>query len=461
MFVNREEEITRLKQALNQEKAQLIVIYGRRRCGKSALIRRIVDKDTVYFSADMREMPLQIRSLSQRIEKEVPGFSVPVYPGWDSLFRSLNRSLKHRITLCIDEFPYLVKNSPDLPSVLQNIHDDDSHSNFNLILCGSSQMMMHDMVLNRKAPLYGRAGEIMKIHPMHPAYLMKYLRIPAAEAVTEYSIWGGVPRYWEIRKSSGSLEKALSYHVINQYGLLADEPERLFSDEIRTSVQAFTLLSLIGLGCHRLSELASRMEKPSTHLSGILSFLIELRYIRREVPFGETVRSTRKTLYKIDDPFLNFWFTFVLPDKSRIDLGLGSQVIQKVKKNLDYYTASAWEEMCRKSVPYIFKDQEFGPGCRWWGNGLDRNMMEIDVIAESGDKKTLLVGESKWTEKPDIKEEAGILLNKVNNLPSAKGKKILPVLFLKRKPKFSPPGVLIFAPEEVIGSVRMDANYAN
>jgi hypothetical protein len=453
MFVNREEEISRLKLVLNQEKAQLIVIYGRRRCGKSALIRRLVDKDTVYFSSDMRETPLQIRSLSERIEKEVPGFSVPVYPGWDSLLRSLNRSLKHRITLCIDEFPYLVKNSPDLPSVLQNIHDDDSHSNFNLILCGSSQMMMHDMVLNKKAPLYGRAGEIMKIHPMSPACLMQYLRLSAEESVTEYSIWGGVPRYWEIRKSSGSLEKALSYNVINQYGLLADEPERLFSDEIRTSVQAFTLLSLIGSGCHRLSELAARMEKPSTHLSGILSFLVELRYVRRELPFGETVRSTRKTLYKIDDPFLNFWFTFVLPDKSRIDLGLGSQVLRKIKKNLNSFVAPAWEEMCRKSVPYLFRDREFKPACRWWGTGLDRNPMEIDVVTESVDKKTLLVGESKWTDNPDIREEAFVLLSKVKNLPFAGGKKIMPVLFLKHKPEFAQPGVSIFDPEDVVGSL--------
>ncbi len=454
MFVNREEELSRLKVALNQEKAQLIVLYGRRRCGKSALIRRLVDKDTVYFSSDMRGMPLQIRSLSERIEKEVPGFSVPTYPGWDSLFRSLNRSLKHRITLCIDEFPYLVKNSPDLPSVLQNIHDDDAHSNFNLILCGSSQMMMHDMVLNKNAPLYGRAGEILKIHPMSPACLMEYFRFSALESVTEYSIWGGVPRYWEIRKLSGSLDKTLSYHVVNQYGLLADEPEKLFSDEIRTSVQAFTLLSLIGSGCHRLSELAARTEKPSTHLSGILSFLVDLKYVRRELPFGETVRSTRKTLYKINDPFLNFWFTFVLPDKSRIDLGLGSQVLRKIKKNLDSYVAQAWEEMCRKSVPFMFRNREFKPASRWWGNGLDRKPIEIDVIAESSDKKTLLVGESKWTEKPDIQEEVFVLLNKVKYLPFASGKEIMPVLFLKHKPEFSPSGVSIFGPEDVVRFIK-------
>lgn len=315
MFVNRETEITRLKKVMGNETAQLIVVYGRRRSGKSTLLKRIMDDDTIYFSADMREAPLQIKALSVRIEDLIPGFSEPVYPGWDSLFRALNRSLQKRITLCIDEFPYLVKNSPELPSLLQNIHDDGAHSNYNLILCGSSQMMMHDMVLNKKAPLYGRAGEIMKINPMSVHHLMDFLGLTPEEAVREYSVWGGIPRYWEIRKSSGSLEEAIEYNVVNPYGLLSDEPERLFSDEIRTSVQAFTMLTLIGSGCHRISEIAARMEKPATHLSGVLAFLNELKYIRREIPFGKSLRSTKKSLYKINDPFLNFWFTFVAPDK--------------------------------------------------------------------------------------------------------------------------------------------------
>ena len=454
MFVNRETEISRLKLVLDQEKTQLVILYGRRRCGKSTLLKRLMDKDTVYFSADMRETPLQIKALSERIEKEVSGFSVPVYPGWDSLFRSLNRSLKERITVFIDEFPYLVKNSPDLPSVLQNIHDDDAHSNFNLVLCGSSQMMMHDLVLNKKAPLFGRAGEVMKVNPMLAFHLMKYLKVPAVAAVTEFSIWGGVPRYWEIRKTSGSIDNALSYHVVNQYGLLADEPERLFSDEIRTSVQAYTLLSLIGSGCHRLSELAARMGKPSTHLSGVLAFLTELKYIRREIPFGESLRSTKKTLYKIDDPFLNFWFTFVVPEKSRIDLGLTSQTLNRIKKNLSSYTAITWEELCRQSVPFIMHDSEFKPASRWWGKGADGTPMEIDVVAESVDKKTLLVGESKWTEKVDITGEINVLVNKTGNLPFTKGKKIVTALFLKYKPTVSTPGVMIFDPEDVVGSLK-------
>jgi hypothetical protein len=454
MFVNRETEISRLQRVLKQEKTQLVILYGRRRCGKSTLLKRIMDKESVYFSADLRETPLQIKAFSERIDKVVPGFSDPVYPGWDSVFRNLDRSLKNRITICIDEFPYLVKNSPELPSVLQNIHDDDAHSKYNLILCGSSQMMMHDMVLNRKAPLYGRAGEIMKINPMSVFYLMEYLKVPAAEAVTEYSIWGGVPRYWEIRRTSESLDNALSYHVVNQYGLLAEEPERLFSDEIRTSVQAYTLLSLIGSGCHRVSELASRMEKPSTHLSGVLSFLMELKYIRREIPFGESLRSTKKTLYKIDDPFLNFWFTFIVPEKSRIDLGLTSQTLKRIKKHLPSFAANAWEELSRQSVPFIFKDIEFKPAGRWWGKALNGEPVEIDVVAESVDSKTMLIGESKWTDSVDIVYEVNNLRKKITNIPFSREKSIIPALFLKYKPDGTFPGIRIFDPAEVVSSIK-------
>ena len=392
MFVNRNIEIARLKRVLSNEKAQLVVIYGRRRSGKSTLLRQIIDNNTIFFSADMRETPLQISALAERIEGIISGFSTPVYPDWDSLLRTLNRSLHKRITLCIDEFPYLVKNSPELPSLIQNIHDDGAHSNYNIIICGSSQMMMHDLVLNKKAPLYGRAGEIMKISPLSVHHLMTFLAITPEEAVMEYSVWGGIPRYWEVRKSSRSLEEALEYNVINPYGLFAEEPERLFSDEIRTSVQAFTMLTLIGSGCHRLSEIAARMEKPSTHLSRILAFLIELKYIRREIPFGESLRSTKKTLYKIDDPFLNFWFTFIAPEKSRIDLGLTSQALQDIKKKMPIYTASVWEELCRKAVPFLFPDDNFNPAKRWWGRGIDGSQLEIDVIAESRDRKIIVAG---------------------------------------------------------------------
>ena len=452
MFVNRNTEIERLRKILSQETAQLVVIYGRRRGGKSALLRQIIDNNTVYFSADQSEAPIQIRSMAERIEQKVPGFSTPIYPGWDSLFRSLDRSLKERITLCIDEFPYLVKNSPELPSLIQNIHDDGAHKNYNLILCGSSQKMMHEMVLNKKAPLYGRAGEIMKVKPMSVYHLMKFLEVTPEEAIREYSVWGGIPRYWEVRKSAASLGESVENNVINPYGLFADEPERLFSDEIRTSVQAYTMLTLIGSGCNRLSEIAARMEKPATHLSGVTSFLIELKYIRREIPFGESLRSTKKTLYKIDDPFLNFWFTFVAPDKSRIDLGLTGQALKDIEGKLPVYVSSIWEELCRQAVPFLFSGESINPAMRWWGRGKDGLPMEIDVIAESSDKRTLVIGEAKWSEKSSPETESEILQRKIDNLPFIKAQKIIRILFLKNPNPIWPGGTTVFGPEDVVNA---------
>jgi AAA+ ATPase superfamily predicted ATPase len=453
MFVNRAAEIERLERVLQSEHAQMVVIFGRRRCGKSTLLRKVMTNDHVYFAADLREATLQIEALAKRIEKIIPGFATPLYRDWDSLFRNLNSVLRSRITLCIDEFPYIAKNSPELPSILQNLHDDNAHSNFNIILCGSSQLMMRVLVLDIHAPLYGRADEIMQIQPMSVYHMRMFLGLSAIDAITEYSIWGGVPRYWEIRKAAGSLEDALKDQVFNQFGLLTDEPERLFSDEVRTSVQAFTLLSLIGSGSHRLSELAGRSGKPSTHLSGALAFLTELRYIRREIPFGESLRSTKRSLYKIDDPFLNFYFTFVVPEKSRIDLGLTSQVFKEVKKRLPQYTSAVWEELCRKALPFLIKDNEFNQAHRWWGKGRDGAILEIDVVSESLDKKYLLVGEAKWSGNEVTKRDADELTDKSANLPFAKGHKIIPVLFVKNKPEAVPDGLLVFDPEDVISAL--------
>lgn len=453
MFVNRNTEIERLIQALGSGKGRLIVVYGRRRCGKSALLRKIMDDSFVYFSADMSESPLQIKALSERMEKAVPGFAGPVYNSWDVLFRSFNSALKKHVTLCIDEFPYLVKNSPELPSVLQNLADDRGHDNFNIILCGSSQAMMKGMVLDSNAPLYGRAHEILRIDPMQVGNLKEFLGLNAVDAVTEFSIWGGVPRYWEIRKESGSLDEALSRHVVNPYGLLADEPERLFADEVRTSVQAYTLLALIAAGCHRLTEMASRVGKPATHLSGILSFLTGLKYIRRELPWGESVRSTKKTLYKIDDPFLRFWFTFVVPERSRIEAGLTGQVMKRINKELPGYVSAEWENLCRRAVPFLGLPGEFEPGSRWWGRTTDGTITEVDVVALSSDGKALLIGECKWSDDQDAGKTAEELQAKIKALPMAPRHKVIPALFLKKKPENSPKGFLIFTPGDVVDGI--------
>jgi AAA+ ATPase superfamily predicted ATPase len=451
MFINRDREITRLNQALAKGKAQVIVVYGRRRCGKSTLLREIMPPNAIYFSADLRETSLQIGALSKQIDTLIPGFSKPVYPDWDTILKSLNRVLTARTTLCLDEFPYLVKNNPELPSVIQKIIDDQEHDNFNLILCGSSQQMMYGLALESTSPLYGRSDEIIRIKPMAVNHLREYLNISSIEAVREFGVWGGVPRYWEIRKQSNNFEEAIRYHLLDQYGILYEEPERLFSDEMRTSVQAFSVLSLIGTGSHRISEIAGRLGKPATQLSRLLGFLTNLGYIRREIPFGESIRSTKKSLYKIDDPFLSFYFTFLVPNKSRLEFGLVDQVFPDISRNYDKYLSGLWEELCRRAVPFIEIDgTRFDTASRWWGNGIDGKPMEIDLIAESTDKRTLLAGEVKWSDKVSYNELKMSLDRKCANLPFCGTKQIIKAVFLKAKPTKALPETLVFLPDDIL-----------
>ena len=179
--------------------------------------------------------------------------------------------------------------------------------------------------------------------------------------------------------------------------LLFKEPEMLFFDEMRTSVLAFSILTLIGLGCNRLSEIAGRLEKPATQLNRPIKLLIDLGYVRRETPFSTSLKSTKKSLYKISDPFMNFYFSFVVPNKSRLEFGLIEQVWDEINGKFNQYVSEIWEELCRNAVPRLkIEGKTFNPAQRWWGNGTDGKAMEIDIVAESTDKSTLLIGEVKW-----------------------------------------------------------------
>jgi AAA+ ATPase superfamily predicted ATPase len=330
-FVNRIEEQQRLKKALGREGASFIVMYGRRRCGKSRLIKEVLSPSDIYFMADQSEAVQQRSLLAKVTGKNIAGFDKVIYPDWKTFFENLNVRLQQKITLCLDEFPYLVKNAPELPSVIQHLMDDKAQLKFNLILCGSSQQLMQGLVFDRTAPMFGRADEIMKIQPMPPAYLQEVLNCSATEAIEEYSVWGGIPRYWELRSAGKNLRQTLAWHLLTSQGVLYDEPMRLFLDDMRDTVHSFTILSLIAAGCCRLSEIAGRLEKPANHLAAPIDKLLMLGYIEREMPFDENYKNSKKSIYRIADPFLHFYFRFVVPNRSFIEIGQTDSVLKKIK----------------------------------------------------------------------------------------------------------------------------------
>lgn len=451
-FVDRIGETARLRDALSREKSSLVVVYGRRRLGKSTLIKRVLSDRDVYFIADRSEGQHQRTLLAKVIAQVFSDFDKLTYPDWESMFRAVNYRADKRFTLCLDEFPYLVEQSPELPSVLQKIVDE-KQLKYNLVLCGSSQNMMYGLFLDSTAPLYGRADEIMRLAPIRLPYIQEALGLDATAAIEEYSVWGGVPRYWELRESRSSLDDAMWHNILSGNGSLFEEPIKLFQDDVKDIVKTSTIMSYIGTGANRLSEIAGRCDEPATNLSRPLKKLIDLGFLEKDIPFGIDEKNAKKSLYKIADPFMAFYYQFVVPNRSFIELNRRLPIDQALNTHFSEYVSMQWEKMCRDAVTgNLVNGVVYGKAKRWWGSVLNEakkaEQVEFDVVAESIDKKYLLVGECKWTTQENGKQLTAELLRKAKLLPFANDYTIVPMLFLKSVPKDDIGNALL--PEHII-----------
>ena len=449
-FVDRTGEQRRLHQAIHGDNPSgLVVVYGRRRLGKSTLIKKVFHDDDVYFMADNSDASQQRRLLAKALGYKFAGFDKVEYPDWESLFMQLNYRTEQHFCLCIDEFPFIVKVDNSLPAVLQKLIDTKSLK-YTILLCGSSQQMMQGLVLDAAEPLYGRADTIIQLTPIKVKFLQEILQTDAVTTIEEYAVWGGVPRYWELRERELSMMDAVKYHVLDVNGTLYEEPTRLFMDDLTQTTLSSTLLSLIGNGVNRLSEIAGKMGKPSTELSRPMGKLISLGFIERDIPFGESPRSTKRSIYKIADPFMNFFYHYVIPNRSLIALGRTEMVCRMIESNLSAFVGARWETLCRHAVSgNVIDGTVWNVAGRWWGSVSRDKSVELDVVAESQDKKKVLVGECKWTEGEyadrlfaDLKERASLC-------PFIKGRDVVYVLFLKR-PALD--GVIrnVFLPQDII-----------
>ena len=397
-FLGREKEKSRLDRLFSDPASTFCCLYGRRRCGKSRLIQETLpSQGSVYFVSDEREPPLQRVALAACMGQLAPGMDQVVYPDWASLFERWWQDAPPGALLVLDEFPYLVNSSPEIPSLLQRLIDQARPRKLDLLVCGSSQRMMQGLLLDGSAPLYGRAQEIIVVKPLGAAWLGEALGLASPrETLEAYAVWGGVPRYWELAAEKGTVTwESVADLVLDPLGVLHDEPRRLLMDDMRDTAQAASILALIGSGCNRVSEIAARLTKPATSLNRPLQRLIELGFVRRERPFGASERSGKRTLYRLDDPFLAFWFRFVEPNRSRLDAGFVEQVSKDICCDFAGHVAETWEELARQSFPHLhLGGHEWLPASRWWGPGTDRQPLEVDVVAESVDRTCLFVGEA-------------------------------------------------------------------
>lgn len=458
-FIDRKDYLDRLRRALRRGNPQFMVVYGRRRVGKSTLIKQVIDEERhdIYFLSDQTNEANQRALFAKTAALSLYGFDEVIYPDWETLLRSLNRQLTNRNIVCLDEFPYLVKSCPSLPSVIQKLLNEKILK-FDLIICGSSQQLMQGYVLDKKEPLYGLADEIIKVSPIPAAFISEAFECDARHAVEEYAVWGGIPRYWELRADYPDLDSAIRNLLLDPKGFLADEPIRLLRDDMRDTVQASTILSIIGNGANKISEIASRAGKEVTQITVSLSKLRELDYIRREIPFGEDEKKSKKGIYRINDNLLEFNYRFVAPYKSLLEIGKIDTITAIIGNQFPQLVGDCWEHLCRQHVSgNVIDGVAYNMASRWWGKifpngGKKGEMVELDVVAESFDKKHILIGECKWSNREDTLRLTADLMKKAKHLPFIKpDQQIHLALFLKQTPP-KKSSAQLFLPSDILSS---------
>jgi uncharacterized protein len=409
LFLNRTEEMERLDRLASREDGGLAVVYGRRRIGKTRLLLEWSRRHGgLYTVADQSSGEIQRRYFAQAVAERLAGFGDVEYPDWRTLLTRLAREAEMtdwRGPLVIDELPYLVTVSPDLPSLLQRWIDHEAQrARLIVALAGSSQRMMQGLVLSGNAPLFGRAREVLDIGPIDPAFLPQAFAVTSAREIVElYTAWGGVPRYWELAAEvPGGVFAQIDSLVLDRLSPLHSEPDRLLVEEIPPALELRPVLDAIGAGAHRVSEIAGRLGRPATSMSRPLERLGAMGLVRREIPFGESEKESRRSLYKIDDPFFRLWFRVVAPHRGPLASGTRQTRKAWLARFWEDLAAQAWEDLCRGGVPKLGPAGEIGargpwkPASRWWKG----NEPEWDLVSESLDGRSLLLGEVKWSARP-------------------------------------------------------------
>jgi len=405
-FVDRENELRLLDDTYKQNKSSLIIIYGRRRIGKTELIKQsIKDKPHIYFLADTRTDRENIKELQKAFSSYIqnPLFEKVEFTDWIELFREMEKLLKERVIIVIDEFPYLIESNKAIPSIFQKIWDSIlMGKDVCLVLLGSSISMMEDYTLDYRAPLYGRRTAQLQLQPLKFEYLGEFLPYSMEELVRVYGVTDGIPLYIMKFEPGLNFEENLKENVFKVGKFLYQEAEILLKEELRGTARYFSILKAIGYGKHRFGEIANFTNLDKGIISKYLDNLAIIRVIRKEYPVTQK-KEVRNARYVFNDNYFNFWFRYVYPYKSLIEEGKTERLFDLMKDDLNSYLGLVFEKISkeflwRQELPFLFT--KLG---RWWHKDK-----EIDLVALMEERKEIAFFEVKWR---DLKlEEARSIL---------------------------------------------------
>lgn len=401
-FIGRERELRVLEEAWEASRSGFIPIYGRRRVGKSELIIQFLrDKTALYYLGKKAPAGLQIREFLETAASVLEEPLLATYPasGWSDAIDAVmaRRPAERRIALVLDEFQWIVKASPELPSILQEKWDRGwQHSgDVLLIVCGSYVGFMEREVLGRKSPLFGRRTAQILLRPFDYREAARFhRRYSLVDRARTYFVCGGIPFYLRLFSDRRSFEMNLAAQVLDEYAALYREPDFLLREELREVESYYAVLLAVAGGHTAAGDIARVSEIAPGSLPYYLKQLLELGYLARRYPLTGEGKNPQSVRYDLGDPLLRFWFRFVFPEQSQVRrLGPERALRQRVKPHLDAYLGHCFERLCREALPWLYVregvDAAFEIGEYW------SQETQVDVVGLRADNWTDL-GECKW-----------------------------------------------------------------
>ena len=422
MFIGREAELKFLKDKYEAQGGQLIVLYGRRRVGKTETLKEFCkDKPHVFYSCTQSTDKVQLAKFSKQLLKEnIPAKQyISEFVDWESAFRSildLPYGDKKKLVI-IDEFPYMCKGEKSIPSILQYLWDAEfKDRNVMVVLCGSAMSFMEKELLAEKNPLYGRATGIYKMTAMGFYDAVKFFpNYSDRDKVVAYSILGGIPHYLRQFRPELSLAENIKKNILSKGCVLYSEVDFLLHQELRETPIYNSIIEAVALGSTKLNEISQKSLVDDTSKTSVyLKNLIELGIIEREFSVDSKIKekaNANRGMYRLTDNFFRFWYAFGFANFSQLEDGDVDGVYDFViAPVLHEFASYAFEDVCREFVKELQKNNElpfrYARMGRWTGkttvrdknapNGLRIADTEIDLLGIGKDEKVYLVGECKF-----------------------------------------------------------------
>lgn len=405
-FINREPELDYLNRAYDQDRSSLVIIYGRRRIGKTTLIKEFLRNKSALYLIATEEPENENKKNFQAALGDFAGnplLQKGLILEWEEIFSIFrDHQPDQKKILVIDEFQYLGKGNKAFPSVFQKIWDEMfADANVMMILCGSLVSMMVRQTLSYASPIYGRrTGQLRMKQVMYKDYKAFFENPDHLNLIEYYSVTGGVPKYIEMFEPMPDIFRAIEQNILSRQSFLYEEPVFLLEKEVGDIGTYFSIIKSIAAGNHKIGRIASDLGIKQSGVTKYLRTLIELDILERIVPVTETnPEKSKKGLYVIKDNFIRFWFRFVYPFRNYLEMENTQFVLEKLKKNfVDNHVGFVFEDICMEQTVDISSkgglDFPVSKVGKWWDKDT-----EIDLAALSFDGEDMLLGECKYIRK--------------------------------------------------------------